>query len=418
MKLEHQPAATTFKSRVLFSLTLIFCVLVGCNAVTQISAATPTTWVFCAKEYSGCGFSGMRDVRFVLDGKETIKSFYGGLDYCKEYNFGLAVGGSGAATCDYASTYKTQTMNNPKPGMAGLGATINIPLGHPGFSEKRVQATADLGVANSDIGAFRIPCQVSHFSFDDPMVFPGKPGASHLHMFFGNSGTDANSSVDSMLNAGNSTCAGGILDRTAYWVPALIDGTGNVVLPDSAIFYYKTGYLGIKPADVKQIPKGLRMISGNGALSSAQGQGHWGCLEVYIGHLDSIQDVLNDPRCPAGNQLQLSIEFPQCWDGKNLDSSDHKSHMANPVGGACPGSHPVAIPEITFNVRFPIPKNAQGWHLASDMYDYTSNGGGFSAHADWWDGWDTDTEKTWIENCDNASKDCHAYLLGDGTMLY
>ena len=74
-------------------------------------------------------------------------------------------------------------------------------------------------------------------------------------MFFGNTGTDANSTVDSILNSGNSTCAGGILDRTAYWVPALIDGTGNVILPDSAIFYYKTGYLGIKPSDVKPIPK-------------------------------------------------------------------------------------------------------------------------------------------------------------------
>jgi hypothetical protein len=52
------------------------------------------------------------------------------------------------------------------------------------------------------------------------------------------------------------------------------------------------------------------------------------------------------------------------------------------------------------------------------MYDYSSKGGGFSAHADWWNGWDVDTEKTWIENCDNASKDCHGYLLGDGTTLY
>lgn len=352
------PSSKIWKTPVFFSLTLFFFVFVGCNAITQIAAA-PTAWVFCAKEYSGCGFSGLRDVRFVLDGKETVKSFYGGLDYCKEYNFGLAVGGSGAASCEYASTYKTLKINNPKPGMAGLGATVDIPLGHPGFSEVRVQAISDHGNP-SDIGAFRVPCQVSHFSFDDPLVFPGKPGASHLHMFFGNTGTDATSSVDSILSSGNSTCAGGILDRTAYWVPALIDGTGNIVLPDSAIFYYKTGYFGIKPSDVKAMPKGLRMISGDSTLSSAQGQGHWGCEEVYIGHLDSIQDVLNDTRCPAGNHLQLSIEFPQCWDGKNLDSSDHKSHMANPVGGACPNSHPVAIPEITFNVRFLIPEHPQG----------------------------------------------------------
>jgi Domain of unknown function (DUF1996) len=417
MKLRNQPASMTINARALLAVALIVGVLFGCNAVTQIAASTASSWTFCAKEYSGCNFVGLRDVRFVLNGKETIKSFYGGLESCKEYNFGLAVGGSGAATCDYASSYKTTTVQNPMPGMSGLGATVAIPGGHPGFSEARVQATDDHGIA-SDIGAFRVPCEVSHFGFNDPLVFPGKSGASHLHMFFGNTNVDANSTVDSIANTGNSTCAGGILDRTAYWVPALIDDKGNVVLPDSAIFYYKTGYLGIKPSDVKPMPKGLRMISGNSSLSSAQGQGSWGCTETYIGHKDSIQDVLNDPRCPAGSHIQLSIEFPQCWDGIHLDSSDHKSHMANPVGGACPSSHPVPIPVITFNIGFLIPQNAQGWHLASDMYDYASQGGGFSAHGDWWDGWDTDIEKAWIENCNNASKDCHGYLLGDGRTLY
>ena len=398
--------------------TLMICLLVGCNMVAQISSPT-TSWVLCAKEYSGCSFIGLRDVRFVLDGKATIKTFYGGLESCNNAHFDLAVGGSGAATCEYASTYKTITIQNPMPGMSGLGSSINLPLGHPGFSTARVQDTTDLGIA-SDIGAFRVPCDVSHFGFDDPMVFPGKPGMSHLHMFFGNTATNANSTADSILNSGNSTCAGGILDRTAYWVPALIDDTGNIILPDSAIFYYKTGYLGIKPSDIKAILKGLRMIAGDGSLSSRQGQGNWGCLEVYLGHFDSIQDVLNDARCVIGNHIQLSIEFPQCWDGKNLDSSNHKSHMANPVNGSCPSTHPVAIPVITFNVRFPITQNSknQNWHLSSDMYDYTKLGGGLSVHGDWWDGWDTNTEKAWIENCDNPSKDCHAYLLGNGKTLF
>ena len=160
------------------------------------------------------------------------------------------------------------------------------------------------------------------------------------------------------------------------------------------------------------------MISGDGSLSSGVGQGHWDCIETYIGHKDSIQEVLNDPRCGAGNHLNFGMDFPQCWDGKNLDSSDHKSHMANPVGGACPSTHPVPIPVITINARFPIPAGANGWHLSSDMYDYASKGGGFSSHADWWNGWDAATEKTWIENCDNTSKDCHSYLLGNGKTLY
>jgi Domain of unknown function (DUF1996) len=412
-------------------LALTICGLIGCNTGAQNTTPikppgvspqptppAPISWVFCAKEYSGCQFNGLRDVRFVLNGKTTVKAFYDELFLCNNDAFDLPEGGSGQAYCEYESTYKRQTIKNPMPGMSGLGETVTIPMGHPGFDGPRVKATDDR-INDSDIGAFRVPCAVSHFAFDDPIVSPGKPGASHLHMFFGNSSTDANSTADSIAKSGNSTCAGGTLDRTAYWVPAMIDRAGNVIVPDSAIFYYKTGYLGIKPADVKPMPAGLRIISGDKNLSSAQGQGHWDCVETYIGHKDSIQDVLNDARCGPGNHVQLSVSFPQCWDGVNPDSPDHKSHMANPVGGACPSSQPVPIPEITFNVRFPIPAGGtQDWHLSSDMYDYAKLGGGFSAHADWFDGWDQDTEKTWIENCDNASKDCHAYLLGDGRTLY
>jgi hypothetical protein len=44
----------------------------------------------------------------------------------------------------------------------------------------------------------------------------------------------------------------------------------------------------------------------------------------------------------------------RCWDGKNLDSPDHQSHVAYPEigtferGGTCPKSHPVKIPQILY----------------------------------------------------------------------
>ena len=40
---------------------------------------------------------------------------------------------------------------------------------------------------------------------DDPIVFPGQPGASHLHDFFGNTGANASSTFETML-AGETTC--------------------------------------------------------------------------------------------------------------------------------------------------------------------------------------------------------------------
>ena len=47
-----------------------------------------------------------------------------------------------------------------------------------------------------------------------------------------------------------------------------------------------------------------------------------------------------------------------CWDGKNLDSPDHKSHVAYPASGSfessgpCPGSHPVKLPQVMYEVMW------------------------------------------------------------------
>lgn len=56
------------------------------------------------------------------------------------------------------------------------------------------------------------------------------------------------------------------------------------------------------------------------------------------------------PRRPAGWPwlgIMANRYFPTCWDGVNLDSPDHRSHVAYPEsgtlesGGRCPSTHPV-----------------------------------------------------------------------------
>lgn len=43
-----------------------------------------------------------------------------------------------------------------------------------------------------------------------------------------------------------------------------------------------------------------------------------------------------------------------CWDGKNLDSADHMSHMSYPASGTfetqgpCPDTHPVPVPQLMY----------------------------------------------------------------------
>src|SRR5919205_3463935 len=78
-------------------------------------------------------------------------------------------------------------------------------------------------------------CRLSHISNDDPIVYPGQPGRSHSHTFFGNRSTSAASTLHS-LRAAATTCKPRS-DTAAYWVPTLYDH-GRVVRPSKAALYY------------------------------------------------------------------------------------------------------------------------------------------------------------------------------------
>jgi hypothetical protein len=402
-----------------FNILVLLFLLAACTSPseeTPVTLETQATWTKCANEFDECEFSGLRQVRFGGNGTYVTKSYYDHIN-CRMENFGGTDPNPGnPKTCEVSSVLRTTTLTNPMPGMGGLGATVRVPLGHPGFSNLRVRSTSEQPSPGDGTGAFRVACDYSHMSFDDPIVSPNKPGASHLHTFFGNKGTNAYSTATSIATTGKSTCVGGTANRSSYWVPTLINASGQPIIPANAIFYYKTGYNGISPASIKAMPVGLRMIAGDKMASSAQDHAYWDCLEIYVGHPSSIPSAAI---CGgAGNHIQQTIVFPQCWNGRDLDSADHKSHMAYPSNGRCPSTHPVAIPEISFNIRYKIPSTGTtGWRLSSDMYS-TSKPGGFSGHGDWFNGWNQSIATMWIKNCDNAAKDCHAHLLGQGNEIY
>lgn len=295
-----------------------------------------------------------------------------------------------------------------------------------GSGELRMRPTTEVPTPLTDFGAFRSECMPSHMATDDPIVYPREPGRSHLHTFFGNTGTNANSTVASLASSGNGTCRGGIANRSGYWVPALVEiadpaKPAVAVAPTSAVFYYKTGYNGITPAQINMLPAGLRMIAGDASNVAPDGHFRWACVGSPEADAMVGQSIQN---CPAGSTLFMEVFFPQCWNGVDLDSVDHKSHMAYPVLRACPKTHPIAVPEITFNVRYAVTQSNQPlrWRLASDRYEPVITNGtttaGHSAHGDWFDGWMPDVKKAWTLGCDAASVDCHSHLSGDGRELY
>jgi hypothetical protein len=61
------------------------------------------------------------------------------------------------------------------------------------------------------------------------------------------------------------------------------------------------------------------------------------------------------PRCGRRQRLGVQIAFPACWNGKALDSVDHRAHMAYVTRAGCPLSHPVSLPKLVLTVTYPTP---------------------------------------------------------------
>lgn len=68
------------------------------------------------------------------------------------------------------------------------------------------------------------------------------------------------------------------------------------------------------------------------------------------------EEVFDEGVTSGASELEISISFQSCWDGMHLDSADHMSHVAFPLGeeedAPCPSSHPVRIPRLDFFIRW------------------------------------------------------------------
>jgi hypothetical protein len=256
------------------------------------------------------------------------------------------------------------------------------------------------GAAQAGNPGWITSCNYSHSANNDPIVFLGEPGKSHLHDFIGARSTDA-FSTELSLRAGGTTCAmqG---DASGYWVPAVFKG-GVTVLPKAtsknALFYYRRA--GVKAGAVVQaIPDGLKMLVGSmHAGSPAENEGIAKGRIIFKCGPGSGTDLPAPPAQCSSGVMVISYKFPNCWDGKNKDSADHKSHMAYPSGSSCPSTHPVAIPRLEAFVRYLVGIGPIGTvTLASGPY--------YTAHMDFFNAWRPATLNWLMDNCINAGKDC------------
>ncbi|WP_434740455.1 DUF1996 domain-containing protein [Micromonospora sp. SH-82] len=242
---------------------------------------------------------------------------------------------------------------------------------------------------------FQANCSVSHRLDDDPIVFFNQPGASHNHTFMGNTTTKASSTTESLLRGSTLCRVPG--DRSAYWMPTVLNGDQPIQPVGPQVIYYKSGvrdYTSVRP-----FPVGLRYLVGSPMTTAQQFaaapgyQKGWECGDSY----DNVDFPAN---CPSGTQLNIRMQAPSCWDGKHLDSPDHVSHIVYPRDGVCPTSHPVAVPMLEFKMAFPVSGDMSRVKLAS--------GRGFTFHYDFYNAWDAPTLSALVKHCINAGRQCDA----------
>jgi hypothetical protein len=246
----------------------------------------------------------------------------------------------------------------------------------------------------------------------DPIVSPGV-ASSHVHAVIGGNAFQRRMGPTDALKANSTTCDKAI-DHSNYWVPQMYHQRADkmwelVTWHGSAVYYQKRAcnYApNIRVCDKSVVPlafpDGFRMTAGDPYRrtqnNSDFAQRAIAIMCIFNGGSKEYNGF--PPR--QCNTMRSEVYFPSCWDGKNLDSPDHKSHVAYPAigdynGGVCPQSHPVALLSIFYEFFFET-------SAFTDNKFAFANGDatGFGYHGDFIMGW---TDRNLLQT---AHRDCIA----------
>lgn len=248
-------------------------------------------------------------------------------------------------------------------------------------------------------GRFFSKCTFDHSAMDDPIVHPGMPGGSHMHDFFAAVGVDAFTKPADKVG-GPTTCVNPKATQ-AYWFPALYDN-GVKVDPLVVNATYSAG--GKDRATIQTLPAGLVMVAGSlvpPLTPTGSNRVDWDCSPKNHPYSTSI----GFQPCPFGNLTTVRLSFPDCWDGKNLDSPNHRSHMAyseRPAGvkgqalNVCPPGF-IPVPQVALGVVFPVGVKGPVLLASGDSKTW---------HGDFMNSWDQTELNRLVTECIVGQKDC------------
>lgn len=284
--------------------------------------------------------------------------------------------------------------------IAGDGGSVQAGRRGAGPSARLTAGLRPPGVTEGS--GWIVPCTLSHSLPDDPIVFPGQPGESHLHDFLGGRRVDADATYKAVV-AGGTSCSRSSGDTGGYWTPALylnstkVDPAGSLGEREVEQKIYFRGNNLAPGTVVRTIPRNLRIIAGNSKASSASDNPQLG-QNLYYGCSDNSTEKLTAPPVCSTGILSVHIGFPNCWDGVRRDVRDHQSHMSYPDDGRCPRSHPVALPRVIMRLEYPVGTDGGAITLAS--------GAPHTLHGDFWNTWRQPRLNHFVATCLNAAVNC------------